>query len=198
MTVRKAAMVGCDEGKPHASARAGGETVRVRTWARSSAPGGSGAQDAAAARSPGERRARLADVVRHGVSAGRGLRPVDPKGGAKRQKAAPFDRGRNIPCRRRSRSRHSWASSRRRSAVSWAQIAALRIKRRISLTFGTNRELSEIGLAEEVRARSRPALTAARLQRKTSSRRREGSRQRPRRRDARPVRSGGRREGWSG
>ncbi|GEM_PF-5025854 len=179
-------MVGCDEGKARALDRCGGRQGG-RVPGREAPPPAGHAIREPRRRDRSRATGALALPMWAGTARGRGLDGA-PSTTARAQRS-------NLPCPCRSRSRHSWASSWRRKAVSRAQIRAHRIKCRISLTFGTNRELSGFGLTERSKGATRPPVTAGCPMRQTSSRRREGSLLQPRRRDARPVRSGGRRDG---
>lgn len=176
-------MFGFDEGKAVASACCSGRRCACVDGREFPPPAGSGGRAAATAQSPSsDRRERLADVGRHSTSAGPGARPGHP-GRAVRAWSA----GR--PCR--SRSRASWASRRRRSRAMHA--ADRRRDDRVSLTFGTNRELAEIGRAPVIGGDAPPRLMWTAAGGKWSSRRRARGVVDTRRRDARPIRSGGRR-----
>lgn len=188
MTVREAAMVGCDEGKATASARAGGRRRGCVPGRCVSPPAKTDGQAAADAQSlVSDRRGRLADVGGH----------CDLAVAADRQPALAGDRVRASSAEglHRTRSRATWPSSWRRMAVRRAIVD--RAGGRISLTFGTNRELSGDGLSRCEQGAVRPALTAGCPARRSSSRRQQEGQQ-TRRRDARPIRSGGRRGLGSG
>lgn len=195
MTVRKAAMFGFDEGKASArDRRGGGQSGGVP--ARGSPPP-AGSNELAAARPLSPRNGvcgRLADVGRHSTSAG-------PEGAAAH--AVAVIRAWSAQGLQRMRSSATCASNWRRRCVMRARWPALRsnsayatwygASRRISLTFGTNREPSGDGLTLVEQGASRPALMAGCPGRRSTSRRHGRGRTSTRRRDARPIRSGGRR-----
>lgn len=190
-------MVGCDEGKPVATDRRGGGRCRCVPGRDVPPPAGARGQGAAAAQSPaGDRRGRLADVGRHSMSAGAGQRRIEKAepSGRGLDHRAPRNAGarvRTSPAERllRSRSRAAWASSRRRRDVSQAKAP------RAVAGAETNRELSGSGLTARVGAGLRPPLMTVRPLPGAHARRRPGGVASERRRDARPVRSGGRRGG---
>mgnify|MGYP003666282923 FL=1 len=184
MTICKTALVGLDEGKAIASARRGGRRDARVPGRFSSPPAKSDGQAAATTRSPlSDRRGRLADVGGHSMSAGPGQRPAF---------TGDLVRAWSAEGLQRSRSSATWLSSRRRSDVSRA--AAVGRNGRILSTFGTNRELPDVGLTRTAKGALRPPVTCLHLVQETTSRRRGRGRW-TRRRDAQPVRSGGRRGG---
>lgn len=184
MTVQQAAMVGCDEGKASAFDRRGGGKSGGVPARGAPPPAGSDEQAAARPQSPtGGGRGRLADVGRHSTSAGPEGAAAHAVAGVRTCSARP---------RPRSRSRATWASSWRRREVRRAQ------KRRLvgnaSLTFGTNRELSDVGHPAMSEGALRPRLMRVLSARRSPSRRqRWGATNYARRRDAQPCRSSRRR-----
>lgn len=184
MTVQQAAMVGCDEGKASAFDRRGGGKSGGVPARGAPPPAGSDEQVAARPQSPtGGGRGRLADVGRHSTSAGPEGAAAHAVAGVRTWSARPSPR---------SRSSATWASSWRRREVRRAQ--ARRRDGRVSLTFGTNRELSELGHPAMSEGALRPRLMRVLSARRSPSRRqRWGATNYTRRRDAQPCRSSRRR-----
>lgn len=173
-------MVGCDEGKAAASAPSG---CGGRSDREAPPPAGMSGQVTEAARSSSSgRRRRLADVGRHSMSAGAAWAP---------RIAGARDRTSPAEAVHRSRDRAAWPSSRRRSDVNRSRPA--RDARGAALTNGTNREHPKAGATAKGQGAMRPAVTAAAPGRGVTSRRQREGQTTTRRRDARPVRSGGRR-----
>lgn len=176
-------MVGCDESKATASARSGAVGRGRVPGCEAPPPAGTSGQETGAPRSPESgRRCRFADVGRHSTSAG----PESAVGHPAAKVRACSAEG-----LQRSRSRATLASSWRRRAVSRAATADL--VRRPPLRTGTNRELSESGVSDAGEGAARPPVIALRPAGGVTSRRQRKGQTTTRRRDARPVRSGGRR-----
>ena len=179
-------MVGCDEGKPSASARCGGRRDGHVPSREGPPPAGQGDPVAARPRPPlSGRDARLADVGGHVIRAEAGCLTDQSTGPVSTSSAERICRSRSWPRR----------ASRLRLSADTRPLDARRLNEGDG--FGTNRERisDEESVRTEGAERRRPPLTAAsrRIERRPAGARGEATR----RRDAQPHRSGGRR-GWDG
>lgn len=181
MTVRKAAIVGCDEGKAIARTRLGRALDASVPGRCSSPPAKSDGQAGkAAAPSGDDGRARLADVGGHCVMAGAAVGAAALAADQIRAVSAQALQGARSSATRRSRWRRMDDS-----ATKAVDPSALR--------HGTNREHRELGPAIRGQGDSRPRVMAVGPGGGVTSRRQRKGQTKARRRDARPVRSGGRR-----
>lgn len=181
MTVRKAAIVGCDEGKAIARTRLGRALDASVPGRCSSPPAKSDGQAGkAAAPSGDDGGARLADVGGHCVMAGATVGAAALATDQIKAGSAQALQGARSSATRRSRCRRIDDS-----ATEAVDPSALRN--------GTNREHLECGPAMRRQGDMRPRIMASRPGGGMTSRRQRKGQTKTRRRDARPFRSGGRR-----